>query len=122
LFYRLFSLTLETTKIYQYDCKSNIKQKEWGIFSNFNNHGIRSHKSDGRENIGVVLIIEDDVLKGILSERDYARKVVLKNKASKETFVHEIMDEELIISLCWQDTMIAWEHKKNQTHLLLITK
>jgi hypothetical protein len=26
-FYRLFSLTLETTKIYQYDCKSNIKQK-----------------------------------------------------------------------------------------------
>jgi hypothetical protein len=38
---------------------------------------IRNHKSDGREkNIGVVLIIEDDVLKGILSERDYARKVV----------------------------------------------
>jgi hypothetical protein len=26
-FYRLFSLTLETTKIYQYDCKSNIKQE-----------------------------------------------------------------------------------------------
>jgi hypothetical protein len=46
-----------------------LKKKEWGIFSNFNNHGIRSHKSDGRENIGVVLIIEDDVLKGILSER-----------------------------------------------------
>jgi CBS domain-containing protein len=50
----------------------------------------------GEKNIGVVLIIEDDVLKGILSERDYARKVVLKNKASKETFVHEIMDKELI--------------------------
>jgi CBS domain-containing protein len=28
----------------------------------------------GEKNIGVVLIIEDDVLKGILSERDYARK------------------------------------------------
>lgn len=50
----------------------------------------------GEKNIGVVLIIEDAVLKGILSERDYARKVVLKNKASKETFVHEIMDKELI--------------------------
>ena len=50
----------------------------------------------GEKNIGVVLIIEEGVLKGILSERDYARKVVLKNKASKETFVHEIMDKELI--------------------------
>jgi CBS domain-containing protein len=50
----------------------------------------------GEKNIGVVLIIEDDVLKGILSERDYARKVVLMDKASKETFVHEIMDKELI--------------------------
>ena len=50
----------------------------------------------GEKNIGVVLIIEDGVLKGILSERDYARKVVLKDKASKDTFVHEIMDRELI--------------------------
>jgi CBS domain-containing protein len=50
----------------------------------------------GEKNIGVVLIIEEDILKGILSERDYARKVVLKDKASKETFVHEIMDKELI--------------------------
>ena len=50
----------------------------------------------GEKNIGVVLIIEDGVLKGILSERDYARKVVLKDKSSKDTFVHEIMDTELI--------------------------
>ncbi|GIZ08520.1 CBS domain-containing protein [Flavobacterium sp. UMI-01] len=50
----------------------------------------------GERNIGAVLVIEDNLLKGILSERDYARKVVLKNKASKETFVHEIMDEEII--------------------------
>jgi CBS domain-containing protein len=50
----------------------------------------------GEKNIGVVLVIEDGVLKGILSERDYARKVVLKDKASKDTFVHEIMDTELI--------------------------
>lgn len=50
----------------------------------------------GEKNIGVVLIIEGTILKGILSERDYARKVVLKDKASKDTFVHEIMDTELI--------------------------
>ncbi len=50
----------------------------------------------GEKNVGAVLVIEDNVLKGILSERDYARKVVLKNKASKETFVHEIMEKEVI--------------------------
>tara|TARA_R110000868_G_scaffold175938_3_gene413217 strand:- start:607 stop:1041 length:435 start_codon:yes stop_codon:yes gene_type:complete len=50
----------------------------------------------GEKNVGAVLVIEDDVLKGILSERDYARKIVLKNKASKDTFVHEIMEKDVI--------------------------
>lgn len=50
----------------------------------------------GEKNVGAVLVIDDNVLKGILSERDYARKIALKNKASRETFVHEIMDEEII--------------------------
>jgi len=49
----------------------------------------------GEKNVGAVLIIEDNILKGILSERDYARKIVLKNKLSKETLVHEIMDNEI---------------------------
>jgi len=44
------------------------------------------------KNIGAILVVEDDVLKGILSERDYARKVVLKDKSSKDTLVHEIMN------------------------------
>lgn len=50
----------------------------------------------GEKNIGAILIIEDDVLKGVLSERDYARKIVLKDKSSKETFVHEIMENEVV--------------------------
>jgi CBS domain-containing protein len=50
----------------------------------------------GEKNVGALLIIEDNVLKGVLSERDYARKIALKNKSSKETFVHEIMDKNLI--------------------------
>jgi CBS domain-containing protein len=48
------------------------------------------------KNIGAILIIEDTVLKGILSERDYARKIALKAKSSKKTFVHEIMEENVV--------------------------
>jgi CBS domain-containing protein len=49
-----------------------------------------------KKNIGVVLVIEEGVLKGILSERDYALKSSFKDKASKDTLVHEIMDKEII--------------------------
>ena len=49
----------------------------------------------GEKNIGAVLIIEDNVLKGVLSERDYARKIVLKDKSSKKTHVNEIMEKEV---------------------------
>ncbi len=50
----------------------------------------------GEKNIGALLVIENDVLKGIISERDYARKVVLKNRTSRDTMVREIMTENVI--------------------------
>jgi CBS domain-containing protein len=53
--------------------------------------GVMSEK-----NIGAILIIEETVLKGILSERDYARKIALKAKSSKKTFVYEIMEENVV--------------------------
>ena len=46
--------------------------------------------------IGAVIVIDDGHLVGIFSERDYARKVVLQGKASKDTPVLEIMTEKVV--------------------------
>ena len=47
-------------------------------------------------NIGAVLVLEGVRLVGILSERDYARQVILKGKASKDTPVREIMTTSVV--------------------------
>lgn len=48
------------------------------------------------KNVSALLVIENDALAGIVTERDYARKVVLKGKSSKETAVADIMTANLI--------------------------
>ncbi|MGI9641503.1 MAG: CBS domain-containing protein, partial [Acidimicrobiia bacterium] len=48
------------------------------------------------KNIGALLIIDDDELIGILSERDYARKVILLDRGSKDTAVTAIMSPQPI--------------------------
>lgn len=47
------------------------------------------------KNIGSVLVMKDDTYIGLMTERDYSRKVVLKGKSSNDTRVSDIMTTDL---------------------------
>lgn len=73
-------------------------------------------------NIGAVLVIEAGRLVGILSERDYARKVILLGKSSKDTAVGEIMTSR-VVWVCADDTIeecMALMTNKHVRHLPVI--
>lgn len=76
------------------------------VLRNKESHGIWSVRPDdtvlaavtrmAERGIGAVLVMEGDQLVGILSERDYTRKIILQGRRSADTKVEEIMTREVI--------------------------
>jgi len=50
-----------------------------------------------KDNVGCLLVMVEDQIAGIFSERDYARKLILKGKTSKETPVSEVMTTQVYV-------------------------
>jgi CBS domain-containing protein len=48
------------------------------------------------KNVGALLVMQSEKLVGIISERDYTRKVALRGKASKDTAVREILSGQVV--------------------------
>jgi len=48
------------------------------------------------KNVGALPVVQNDQLVGIISERDYTRKVILQGKSSKDTPVRDIMTQRLV--------------------------
>ena len=75
--------------------KDMIKHKKvWTIEPEASVYDAISKMSD--KQIGALIVTEDNKVIGIITERDYARKVILQDKSSKNTLVREIMTKRVI--------------------------
>jgi CBS domain-containing protein len=54
----------------------------------------------GEKNIGALVAVDGDEVIGVLSERDYSRKVVLQNRTSRDTLVGDILSRPAITVSC----------------------
>ena len=74
------------------------------------------------EDIGALVVMEGTDLVGVISERDYARKVILKDRSSREMQVHEIMSSP-VVSVSLKTTIEECMHRmtdKRYRHLAVV--
>jgi CBS domain-containing protein len=75
----------------------DVKGREiWSIESNASVYEAMKLMAD--KEIGALLVMEGQDLVGLISERDYARKVILQGRSSRSTQVKEIMTTRLVVA------------------------
>lgn len=68
------------------------------------------------KNVGALIVLDKEKVSGIFSERDYARRVIVKGRASKETLIREIMTENPI-SVTEDDSIEDCMVKMTEKHI-----
>ena len=72
--------------------------------------------------LGALVVMEDGMLKGLFSERDYARKVFLKGRTSPKTKVREVMTEKVVCATLKRtaEEVMALMTEKRARHIPII--
>jgi CBS domain-containing protein len=74
-----------------------LEQKGWGVHSIDPDASVYDAIAKMDEHrVGALFVVQASQLVGVISERDYARKVILLDRASRETRVHEVMTTPVI--------------------------
>lgn len=84
-----------------------LRKKGFGVFSVSPQDTIfEALELMAKKGVGAVLVMEEGALVGVFSERDYARKVILEDRSSRETSVAQIMSREVLT--VGPDTTAEW--------------
>lgn len=77
--------------------RSVLDQKGWGAFSVTPDQTVlEAIEKMAKEGVGALVVVEGEALAGVFSERDYARKVILEGRSSRDALVRDIMTADVI--------------------------